>query len=436
MRLSLSVLKILKRDVFITILSILTSVVLARNLGPLILGIYSILMLVQSYIETFGRTKTEFSSTYYIGREKFSPAVIFKNLTFINIFSSLIIVLLCFLNFNNIYEIFFSKAELNYRLELSLLLITIPFQFFYLAILNINIAFENINIFNSMKSIYSFLFFVLNLFNLYLLDLGLRSVLISNLISLISALFIGYLGIPKNIRNSGYFNWKISLEIFRYGMQFYLSSLLSELLQNMNKLIASSILTPQFIGFLIQGDRFCSFLEKISSPIHTILMPRISKSDKKNAVELVMTMFRITSILLLLISFLIIILIKPLILLFYGEQFSNIYIAVYLLIPGYYCLSLSLLIKTFYSGIGKDIVYAYIQVIPLVFQLILSFFLISKFGFYGAAIAFSSTMIILLTIFVIYFLYDFKQNFYNLLVQKDDILILKKFLNKNFIEQI
>ena len=211
---------------------------------------------------------------------------------------------------------------------------------------------------------------------------------------------------------------------------------MSELIQNINKLIASSILTPQFIGFLIQGDRFCSFLEKLSSPIHTILMPRISKSDKKNAVELVMTMFRVTSILLFIISFLIIILIKPLILLFYGEQFSNIYIAVYLLIPGYYCLALSLLIKAFYSGIGKNIVYAYIQVIPLFLQLILSFFLISKFGFYGAAIAFSSTMIILLIIFVIYFLYDFKQNFYNLLVQKDDILILKKFLNKNFIEQI
>mgnify|MGYP000011445763 CR=1 FL=1 len=133
MRLSLSVLKILKRDAFITVLSILTSIVLARKLGPLILGIYSILMLVQSYIETFGRTKTEVASIYFVGRKKFSPAVILKNLTFINIFSSGIIVFLCFLNFNNIYEIFFSKTELNFRLELSLLFITIPFQFFSLG---------------------------------------------------------------------------------------------------------------------------------------------------------------------------------------------------------------------------------------------------------------------------------------------------------------
>ena len=436
MRLSLSVLKIFKRDIFINILSILTSIVLARKLGPLILGIWSILVLIQGYIETFGRTKTEFASIYFVGRRKFSSADILKNLTFINICVSLFIVLLCFLNFNNIYEIFFSKTEQNYYFELSILLITIPFQFFYLAILNINIAFENINIYNSMKSKYSFLFFILNVSNLYLFDLGLRSVLISNLISVIVSIFFGYNGIPKKIRNSGYLNAKISLEMFRYGIQFYVSSIISELIQNSNKLIASSILTPQFIGFLIQGDRFCSFLEKFSAPIHTIIMPVISKSDKKNAVALVMTMFRISSILLFIISFLICILIKPLILIFYGEEFSNIYMAVYLLMPGYYSLSLSLIIKSFYSGIGKDIVYAYIQILPLFFQLILSFTLITNFGFYGAAIAFSSTMIILLIIFVIYFLYDFKQNFYDLLIQKDDIFILKKLLNKNFLKQI
>ena len=436
MRLSLSVLKILKTDIFINIISVLTSIVLARNLGPLILGIWSILLLIQSYIETFGRTKTEVASIYFVGKQKFPAAVILKNLTFISIFTSISIVFFCFLNFNNIYDIFFSKTEQNYSTELSFLLITIPFQFFYLAILNINIAFENINIYNSMKSIYCFLFFILNVFNLYIFDLGLRSVLITNLISVIAALFFGYTSIPKNIRNSGYLNLKIALEMFRYGMQFYISSLMSELLQNTNKLIASSILTPQFIGFLIQGDRFCSFLEKLSAPIHTIIMPTISKSDKKNAVTLVMTMFRITSILLLFISFLILIFIKPLILLFYGEQFSNIYIAVYLLIPGYYCLSISLILKAFYSGIGKDIVYAYIQTIPLILQLILSFLLVNKFGFYGAAIAFSSTMIVLLLIFISYFLSEFKQNFYNLLIQKDDILILKKLLNQNFIRKI
>lgn len=436
MRLSLSVLKILKRDIFINIITILTSIVLARKLGPVILGIWSILVLIQGYIETFGRTKIEFASIYFHGRKKFSAEVILKNLTFINIFTSVSIVLICFFNFNSIYELFFSKTEQNYRFELSLLFITIPFQFFYLAILNINIAFENINIYNLMKSIYSSLFLILNLFNLYLFDMGLRSVVISNLISVFCALYFGYMGIPKKIRNSGYLNLKVSLEMFRYGMQFYVTSFMSELLQNSNKFIASSLLTPQFIGFLIQGDRFCSFLEKMTAPLHTVIMPTISKSEKRNAVKLIMTTFRISSLLLLVLSFLIVIFIKPFVLFFYGKEFSNIYIAVYLLIPGYYSLSVSLILKAFYSGIGKEIIHAYVQVLPLAFQLISSFLLIRNFGFYGAAISFSSTMILLLIIFILYFLYDFKQNFNNLLIHKDDILILKSLLNKNSIQKM
>ena len=226
MRLSLSVLKILKRDIFINIISILTSIVIARKLGPIILGIWSILVLIQGYIEIFGRTKIEFASIYFHGRKKFSASVILKNLTFINIFSSFLIVLICFLSFNNIYDLFFSNTDQNYKLELSLLLITIPFQFFYLAILNINIAFENINVYNSMKSIYSILFLILNLFNLYLFDMGLGSVVISNLISVFCAVNFGYFSIPKKIRKSGYLNLKVSLEMFKYGMQFYITSMI------------------------------------------------------------------------------------------------------------------------------------------------------------------------------------------------------------------
>ena len=70
MRLSISIIKILKRDIYIQAISFITSILIARNLGPYVLGIWSILRLIQGYIETFGRTKTEFASIYFIGRKK------------------------------------------------------------------------------------------------------------------------------------------------------------------------------------------------------------------------------------------------------------------------------------------------------------------------------------------------------------------------------
>ena len=435
MRLSISIIKILKRDIYIQLVAFITSIVIARNLGPFVLGIWSILRLIQGYIETFGRTKTEFASIYFIGRKKFSVPDILKNLNLINFITSLFILLICFVNFSNIYQIFFSQSDANYQFELAILFLTIPFQFFYLSYLNVHIALEKINTYNNMKSIYNTLFLLLNIINLYLFNLGVRSVIIVNLISVLLSLLYGYGCLPRKVRNSGNFSKYISFIMFRYGLQFYISSLLSELLQNSNKLVATVLLNPQFIGFLIQGDRFGGILERIMAPLNTSIMPAISRTKTKDSISLVLTTFRISSLLLILISLIIILLIKPIILIFYGMEYSNIYLAVYLLLPGYYFLSMSLILKAFYSGTGKEIIHAYLQVIPIFIQLLLSFLLINKFGFYGAAISFSCSMFSLITISVLYFFKTNKLNLLDLIIKKQDLVILKNILFNNISNQ-
>ena len=107
-----------------------------------------------------------------------------------------------------------------------------------------------------MKSIYNSLFLLLNIINFSLFNLGVRSVIIVNLVSVLLSFLYGYICLPIKVRNSGNISKNITFTMFRYGLQFYVSSMLSELLQNSNKLVATSLLKPQFIGFLIQGDRF------------------------------------------------------------------------------------------------------------------------------------------------------------------------------------
>ena len=435
MRLSISIIKILKRDIYIQVISFITSILIARNLGPFVLGIWSILRLIQGYIETFGRTKTEFASIYFIGRKKFSVPDILKNLNLINFITSLLILLICFVNFSQIYQIFFSQADKNYKFELAILFLTIPFQFFYLSYLNVHIALENINIYNQMKSIYNSLFLLLNIINFSLFNLGVRSVIIVNLVSVFLSFLYGYICLPIKVRNSGNISKNITFSMFRYGLQFYLSSMLSELLQNSNKLVATSLLNPQFIGFLIQGDRFGGLLERIMAPLHTSIMPAISRSKTKDAIALVLTTFRISSLLLIFISLIIMLLIKPIILIFYGIEYSNIYKAVYFLLPGYYFLSISLILKAFFSGTGREIVHAYVQIIPIFIQFILSFLLINNFGFLGAAISFSLSMLLLLIIFVLYFFKTYKLNIVDLIINKQDLIIMKNILFNNILKK-
>ena len=165
-------------------------------------------------------------------------------------------------------------------------------------------------------------------------------------------------------------------------------------------------------------------------------MPAISRSKTKDAIALVLTTFRISSLLLIFISLIIILLIKPIILIFYGIEYSNIYKVVYFLLPGYYFLSISLILKAFFSGTGKEIVHAYVQIIPIFIQFILSFLLINNIGFLGAAISFSFSMLLLLIIFVLYFLKTYKLNIVDLIINKQDLIIMKNILFNNILKNL
>ena len=57
----------LTRDIFLFITNLITSIVIARNLGPEIMGIWIALNFIPAYVEMFGRTKIDISSIYFLG---------------------------------------------------------------------------------------------------------------------------------------------------------------------------------------------------------------------------------------------------------------------------------------------------------------------------------------------------------------------------------
>ena len=83
---------IMQRDIFIYALKILTGVIVARTLGPEILGIWVLLTLVSSYAEGFGRLKTDISSVYILGSEKAKPEEVLFSITLFAVITSFTIV--------------------------------------------------------------------------------------------------------------------------------------------------------------------------------------------------------------------------------------------------------------------------------------------------------------------------------------------------------
>ena len=63
-------LSLFTRDVILFFSTLLTGIVIARELGPDMMGIWTILLLIPGYAEAFGRLQFDISSVYFIGKKK------------------------------------------------------------------------------------------------------------------------------------------------------------------------------------------------------------------------------------------------------------------------------------------------------------------------------------------------------------------------------
>ena len=63
---------LLQRDIFLFFTNLATGIVIARVLGPTMMGLWVILLLNPGYAEAFGRLKFDVSAVYFLGKKKIS----------------------------------------------------------------------------------------------------------------------------------------------------------------------------------------------------------------------------------------------------------------------------------------------------------------------------------------------------------------------------
>tara|TARA_E500000331_G_C17214052_1_gene695055 strand:- start:274 stop:1572 length:1299 start_codon:yes stop_codon:yes gene_type:complete len=432
MRLSVATFNVFKAEILVTIVTFITSFLIAKKLGLVALGIWSILRLINSYLECFGRLRTEAALIYFIGNKKYKQNEVFFAVIFINLLFLGFLYLFSYFNFENIYMLFFKNTYQDFRLELKLVIISLIFQFFLNTFISIFPALNNINKYNKIYILNSLITLILSSICLLFTSFGVLGLCIIYIISPLICLIYSYKLIPLRFLKNYKVNYSAVKDISIYSVQFYLGSIFQELQQSGSKLIAASILNPVSIAFIDQGQKFTMILQKTIAPFQVTLLPVISSSNKKKAIETLVLVIRLYSLTLILCSIILYILIKPIILNLYGIEFSAIINVVYILIPSIFFKNISFLIACFYSGIGKPIKNTYMQIISLFVQIFLTFFLIERLGFYGVAIAILFSSVIYGVVFIIYFLKSNRINFKKLIPKISDyyqILSILKSLN-------
>ena len=84
---------LLQREIFLFILNLATGIIIARVLGPTMMGLWIILSLIPSYAEAFGRLKFDVAAVYFLGKGKSNIGEMVFILNFITFLISTIIIL-------------------------------------------------------------------------------------------------------------------------------------------------------------------------------------------------------------------------------------------------------------------------------------------------------------------------------------------------------
>ena len=113
---------LLKRDIFLLLANMATGIVIARVLGPTMMGLWVILLLIPIIADAFGRLKFDATAVYFLGKKKSSIGEMVFILNFLTLLTSIILIALFIWQFDWFYSRLFHSSPVDMRLLIYMIL--------------------------------------------------------------------------------------------------------------------------------------------------------------------------------------------------------------------------------------------------------------------------------------------------------------------------
>lgn len=386
------------------LVSILATTMIVKNLTVEHYGIYSVFLNIITLSSTFATLGVDAASGYVLQNKKYD-----QKYALVNTFClGFILSLISFVIFTFIfYNLHFSDFELipgNIKMYMVISSVGMLFSNILFSILMGSMDFKNYSIFTIIPNITLLLslFLTVKFFKLSLENTAIFFMLgyIISTVSLAVFLMIKY-NIIKNIK---YFTKEISKYIFRYGVQSYISNVVTFLYYRINIFIISYFLGSKDVGYYSTCLVVIEFIWLLSSTMSSITYPMFSNpavGDMRKKMIPIIT--RIILLLTAIATFSFYGLSNFLIPLLFGENFLMIKPLLLILAPGVILCGTSKIISADFTALGKPRINIYLNTITLIITIITNFIFIPRLGLNGAALAttisFSSIFILSLLIY-------------------------------------
>jgi len=366
-------------------LALLSSVIIARALGPEGTGVYTLAILFPLLILTFANLGLGPATVYYVAQDKYSLKEVFGNSI---VMSSIIGVVASLLGL--VLVIFFRAWIFPDvpRSYLVLALILVPANLFSQQYVNqILLGARRIREFNAVSVAHKFLFLLLVFVATVGLGLGIGGAIWASILSsllLCLALFLWLRRIAGGVRfrpNLAYIR-----DTLHYGVKAHLGNIIGFLNYRIEVFLLGAFLPVSAVGFYAVAVGLAEKLWFVSESASTVLFPTISAERDEQERKAFTPLVSRNILLITAIGASALFFVSPwvIVLLYSGEYLPTVQLF-RILLPGIVFLSGARILANDIAGRGKPLLNTYVGAIGLVIQIGLNLAWIPRFGAAGSA---------------------------------------------------
>jgi O-antigen/teichoic acid export membrane protein len=409
-------------DIVILVVSIITSVITARILGPEGRGQLSLLILIPTLCVTFGRIGVGHAVNYYAS--KIPPTDLIVNSSAISITISFLLVVFLF-GATKLFEDFFRKVGSGGLIWI--MIFSLPFYLFNNLFFGLLQGFYKIRIRNLLNLSQSLLTIALLLTLLFIFDFGLPGALISYVLALTAiVIFSAYYFLPYFNKKNIIMDFTLIKKLLNFGFKSHIGNVLKDLSYRSDILIIGYYLTTTEIGYYVVAITIAEIVWKIPDAVGTVLLPRIAQMNQTSAKLFTPIVCRTILIATFFCCIGLGFLCQPIIKVLFGLDFLPSVPAAILMLPGIWFLSIWKILANDLIAQGFTIKYSVSSAVSFFVMIFLDLLLIPFLGINGAAIA-SSISYLAATATIVYFYCKISNNSIRILLcpQRSDYNLYK-----------
>jgi len=371
-------------------IGLVTSVIVARILGPEGRGFYAVAITIGAIGVQFGNLGLHTSNTYYVAGDRGLLPALAANTIIVSFAVGGVGTVLIWM----IFQLWPQMAPVR-GLLLILSLLWIPFGLAYMLLQNLLIGIQDVRTYNKIELLTKAL--GLGLIGVLIITgaVGVETLFLVALIVLIIGLFWALLRLRTHIFTLPLPSLTLFKETIRYGSKAYLAAFFAFLVLRVNLLMVKYILGAEEAGYYSIAATMADTVYMLPLVIGTILFPKLSAMasnqekwafTRKVAVSVGPVMAVVVSIA----AFIS----KEVVQFLFGTAFMPAVPAFIWLMPGVFILSMTSIFSSYIASQYIPLILVILYFLIALINMVLNWFLLPILGIIGAAI--SSTISYLL----------------------------------------